>query len=847
MRKDDGFDDPAPGEETVEAPPDEGGGVDEAAVSEAAEPQRPATAAESEAAGFGAAPDAPTASKSATATVQELHPTASIGQAAPARQAPASIGATASSQAEAIDREIPDDLVESGGAKRGPASAELRDAAAVEREKRIPDSLLRKEETVQNAWRQLLTDLKTTRLVHVKLMKRGPGGSFVNCGERPNVDVNEVRSPGQLVPYGTGSSDIPQKWIIKVASGSARVDDDSAYRDFVYERIGPAAPPGWALDSALAMADEAMPEGDMNTYREYAQAVLNEIRSNPAGLGIAGMPGMPGAAPPQQPPPWPGYPPPYPYPPYGMPGMMPFGMTRGDDSERQDRERRDREDRERREREDRDRRETQEREERREKERKEDREKAEAAQKAADERHRQDAEATRQVLDQMRAESARREADHREQIAKLERDRAEADHRAQIGSVTSTLDALKSQIADLKDGGAKKGNSDWLVLAGTVAPMVNSYLANQQSSAADERRFRIDEANRERERMMADSERMNRLFSSLGESHTSAAKMAADLIQRMQDPSAIMNMTRLVSETLGGNIQLISQMARSGLIGGKGGSDIPWGDLMGRGLELGGNFLASMADQKARQMEAMASMPMMPQQQPAFAGVQGPQQMPPAQQPQMLPPTQGQQGQQDLQRAAVARRAPIVKAMADEINQAIKSEAPPAEVAGLIDSMVYAVRQFGIEDLDPNSRETVRRLREDPEKELLRMYPRANPAYIHAVAEALMAKSRRPLAPVIPMTRPTPQPQAPGPLVPPIQIPQQAAPLATPPASQAPEPPQAPPAAHAAQPPAAPAQAPMPAKRGRGRPRHDAQPPAAQAPIPPAAQPPAAPPAAPQA
>jgi hypothetical protein len=383
------------------------------------------------------------------------------------------------------------------------------------------------------------------------------------------------------------------------------------------------------------------------------------------------------------------------------------------------------------------------------------------------------------------------------------------------------------------------------------------------SSDLDERRFRIEDATRERDRMLADSERMNRLFSSLGESHTSSAKMAADLIQRMQDPSAIMNMTRLVSETLGGNIQLVGQLARSGLMGSKGGSDIPWGDLIGRGLEIGGQLVGGMVDQKTKQMEMLAGSQLMPGAQPAFAGAMPQQQpqMPPGPQPQMLPPTQ--QNPMSPQ-AMAARRAPIFKLMTEEINLAIRSEAPPADVAALIDSLVYTVEQWKLSELDPGSRSLVQRLRDDAERELLRLFPRMNPEYIRAIVHALMAKVRgsRPQAqaPTAPPPAPPPQAPPPGPLVPPIQVPQQAAPMATPPAP--PAPPVAPPAPQAqppVPPPAAPVHGAMPAKRGRGRPpkpKDDGQqpgtqqvpaqaPPAATAP-PPAAPPPAAPaPAAP--
>ena len=95
MGKDDGFDDPAPGEETAEVPPDEDGVVDEAEVAEASEPQRPATAAESEAAGFVASPDASTAAATASSSRQVT---------------PVSLG-PASGSADPGEREVPVDLV----------------------------------------------------------------------------------------------------------------------------------------------------------------------------------------------------------------------------------------------------------------------------------------------------------------------------------------------------------------------------------------------------------------------------------------------------------------------------------------------------------------------------------------------------------------------------------------------------------------------------------------------------------------------------------------------------------------------------------------------------------------
>jgi len=791
---------------------------------------KPATAEQRLAAGFTPAPAEP---KAATATVQEIRPPASLGPA--------------SGSVDPGQQEVPVDLVETAApGSRTRATGELHDAASELREKRLPTDVLRKEETKEDAWRKLLSNLQTTRLVHVKLMKQ-VAGSYVQAGARYNIDLNEIREPEQLVPYGTGSN-MPQRWILKVAPATARADDDAMYREFLFERIGPLPPAGWSLDSPLAFANQEIAEDDMATYNDVVTAVLTQVRANPTAYGIPGAtPGAPGAPAPGQPPPWPGYPPPqYPYPPYGMPGAMPFGMQRSDDD--RDRDRRDRDERERLDRLDKERRDREERDrlerDRLDKERRDDREKFEAAQKVSEDRHARDAEATRKALEDMRAEGAKREAEHREQIAKLERDRAEAEHRAQIGSVTSTLDALKTQIADLKDGGGKKGAGDWTTLAQTFAPMITSYLTNQQSSASDERRFRLEDTSRERDRMMADSERMNRLFGSLGESHTSAAKMAADLIQRMQDPSAIMNMTRLVSETLGGNIQMMAQLARSGLMGNKGGSEIPWGDLIGRGLEIGGQLVGGMVDQKTKQMEMLAGAPMMPGQ-PAFGGAQQPPQMPPGPQPQMLPPAGVPQNPMSPQ-AMAARRAPIFKMMTDEINLAIRNEAPPADVAALIDSLVYTVEQWKLSELDPASHGLVQRLRDDAEKELLRLFPRVNPEYIRAIVHALMAKvhgSRpQPQAPQPPPMAQQPAPPAPDPLVPPIQVPQQAAPLATPPMPQ----PQAP--APQAQPSSPPTQAMHPAKRGRGRPpkpKDDGQQPGTTQ-VPAAAPPPVqAPPAAP--
>lgn len=679
----------------------------------------------------------------------------------------------------------PGDLIEispSGTPKSG-GTQDLRDIADRVRTKKISPELERKEETVQHQWRHLLDSLATTRLVHVRL-KKEIAGSFVSAGARPNMDVNHIRMPEMLVPYGNGSSVTPQRWIICVAPNTARFDDESQYRDFTFERIGPAAPPGWSLDSPLAFADQEVSEEDVSTIADITGAVITNLQQKGMLVG-------PGGAAPQAP---------AAQNPFGMmpPGMMsgfyppfyPPQLPQARSSEDDDRRRRDEEERRRRE--------DAEREERR-----KDREKFELDRRAIEERARLDAEAHRLAIEQLRKDGEKRDADWRDQRAQLERERLDADHRAQLGGVNSTVEALRKDIESLRIGGLatqqKTGATEWLALAGTLAPIVTNYLAAEREARSSERQQRAEEALRDRERSGRDTDQMMKLVGMFGESQMNAAKVSGELIQRMQDPSAMMGMTKLLTETMGGNVQLIAQLARSGLAGGPGRPSVDIGSIVGQLIETGGNIFGNWSALKERELLILAEtklvpqMPTMPHVMPTAPPMQ-PAPVPAPARPRPVAPTPSQApvAAPPAQPAATptteqVESTKVLKVMVDTFKAAVLAHAEPRKVAKMLSAISYAAENFEVEKSDPRTAQILKALGIDPARALKIIFRdvltsgAVAEAYLDEIAAVLLAEyttTTSPQAPPVvqpqappvaqPQPQPQPQPQSPTSVAPPV-------------------------------------------------------------------------------
>jgi len=675
------------------------------------------------------------------------------------------------------EENIPGDLVEIGPGQefvhRGGSPVDLKDTAAHTRERKVNPSIARKEETAEHAWRHLLDGLSTTRLVHVRLQKE-VNGSFVSAGARYNVDVNTIRAPEKLIPYGTGSSVTAQRWILSVAPNSARIDDVSAYREFVFERVGPAPPAGWALDSALAFADQEISEEDVPTINEIVSATVTAMLRNPQMLQGGGV------LPQQQPPPAAAQMPPNPYmPPFYPPYYPPIPpLARSDDD---DRRRRDEEDRRRREDEDRRRRDDDERRKREE---------------TIEARHREEMQVLQGALDQQRKDSERRDSDWKDDRARLERERLDADHRSQLTGLTSVIESLKKDVADLRTGGGlaqqKTSNAEWLALAGTLAPIVTNYLAAEREARTSERLQRTDENLRERDRTVRESDQMMRLVTMFGESQLNAARVNGELIQRMQDPSAMMGMTKLLTETMGNNVQMIAQLARSGLGGGGGGGDrkVDIGGVVGQVVETVGTVFGNYTAMKERELEILAQQnlaPQIPRMPPA--GVYPPQPVAtpraaptpvaarpvtPASAPATTPSTAGSTSTATEEEDDDSNK--VLKEMVNIFRAAIARRIEPRKVAKMLSAILYSAETFGIEESDPRLAQILKALKIDPGRALKMLFPTADPQYLDTVAEILKREyaetksepepaartSRARVSPQTPTSAPTPTPTSPS-------------------------------------------------------------------------------------
>ncbi|MFH1609547.1 MAG: hypothetical protein ABID40_02840, partial [Candidatus Bipolaricaulota bacterium] len=97
----------------------------------------------------------------------------------------------------------------------------IRDEAAKVREGKVPATQLKKEETLEHSWRQILGDLDTTEFCHIKLWRRAPDNSYKRLGALYNTDISMVRGIERLIPYGDGTNQ-PVRYVVEVAKGDVR-------------------------------------------------------------------------------------------------------------------------------------------------------------------------------------------------------------------------------------------------------------------------------------------------------------------------------------------------------------------------------------------------------------------------------------------------------------------------------------------------------------------------------------------------------------------------------------------------------------------------------------------------
>lgn len=718
-----GFEDPAPDSPKI-LPPSLGTATSSSAMLPDAL-AAPSTPASTQAAPAEQQPTASPPAKSAAQdgllvgfNVPQSQPMPPFGVQIPALRAP--------------DVPLPGDLIEIDASALG-KSEFLKDAGARLRESKPSDKVLKQEETAEQAWRRLLSGLATTDFVHVRLFRRRIDGSYLPMGSRYHMSADEAREIDKLIPWAG-------KWVIAIARADNRADNEAAYRKFTYERGGAEMPEGWSFDGELDWDQEL----DMSTARELVEAIFAKQQAAAAGPAqqtvTPGFPGPGGTT-------WPGY-----YPGYGAPawGTPAWGGL----SPQMEEDRRRREDDERRRRDDEIKRQANEATARR-----EERDRLEVERKAADERHRAEMEALRKMVDDSRlqAEKSAREAAERhaadqqhwrDERDRLEREKADAAHRAELGGVSTVVEALRKEISDLKagvGGPLGRGGTDWAALTNSIVPLITGYLTSERESRSDERRSRLEDVSRERDRASRDAEQMTKLVTMLGESQINSAKVAGDLIQRMQDPSALMNLTRLVSETLGGNVQLVATLVKSGLTGGNQGPGIDWGGLIGQGLETLGGIATSFADLKQEQLRSGGSVSLMPPAPAPFAAAPQPRPVPqprPAAVPRPVPaapaPATAPRGPAPAAAAPAQPGTALLRGMVDTFKEAVAHEHDPKEVAGMIDAIVYSAQKYHIDQADPKSAAFIQAIRSNPEQTLRAAFPSARPEYLHQIAQALI-------------------------------------------------------------------------------------------------------------
>jgi hypothetical protein len=650
------------------------------------------------------------------------------------------------------------------------------DTAAQVRERKPTKAEERKEATLDREWRGILGSLGTTTLVHVRLRRRNKlTGSFEDMGTRYDVDAEDVRRYNVLVPYGDGTNDTVD-YILEVARADARVDDKKAWRSFRFSKPGPPPPLGWSFDSPYNMLDK---EVDMNTIREAVRMAMSEMTQQPQQAVPA----------PQQQVmnPWTGAATPTPgwnYPPPHLSYMNPEEERR----RREEDERRRREEQEwHRRREEEDRRRADEERKRRDEEEKrlrDDRERYERERKAAEETRRKELEAIQAQIaaaneralkaeQEAKERTNRMEAEFRERENKLQLERADAQRQAEMKAMETRFETLVGELRAIKERPPEKPQQDWVTVLPTIVPLVTAYVASQKETALEERRLRAEETARDRDRMRAEGEMMQKVMSMVAENQINSARANAEMMTRLQDPSAFMGMTKLVGETLQGQVGMIANLAKSGLLGGGGGGNqIDWTTIIGTGLEALGGVAQGIMEMQAGKAGQMALPPGMPTGMPPelieqYMAAQQRQpehpqsaasQMAAAQARQRAIAAQEEAAQQAQARAAAAGRpvvvppepdasqeAPqarpegILRRMVDTIKTAVGREEDPEKVAQMFIELVRSARTFEVGQDDPKVQAYIQALRSDPHETLKRTFTASNEEYLRAVADLLKA------------------------------------------------------------------------------------------------------------
>lgn len=627
------------------------------------------------------------------------------------------------------------------------ASEAVSDVAAKERrrDERLPAKIQRQEESQERQWRRLLDGLPTTELVHLRVQRRDLNGEYLSLGARYNTSVDEIRKIENLLPYGTGSSTIPAHYIVSVAPASAREDDNKAYRKFPYVRIGDAPPDGWSLNSVHNYLDQ---EVDMATARDIGLAIMREAgvqpgsttaqQSNqhqqvltPAGMGM--FPGMP-------------YNPATggfmgtPYNPYGFyPPPPPPEDRRSEDARR---------------------REEREFVERQAEARRSFEETIRVQREQMETRHKQEMDKLADIVRVSEERAQRAEAEAKIREAQAAAERRDAEHRAEVVSLTGKLDMLVAKIQTLENGGGPQ-NQMMMVLSslkdavasskpdnmGMLATLFPGIITTVQGYLQSEREERRSEAERrqrelafERERMVSEADRSARLWDAMSQQQMRSAEMTTNLMRTMQDPSGMVAMARLNTETLGSTAQMMAQLARSGLGGGGGSgeSKVDYGEIVGRIAQAAGQILGGYTRMRASEMEQARRVAL--QGMAPIPSVAIPPQVAQASDPQPEAEAKSESSPKpETPGEPEARSQSPLASMNMQIQEAVRRKVDPKKVAGLIDAFMYTAIRLNDISPDPMVQRALKSLTEDTFDTLKAAFPEADEAYLKAIIDALEA------------------------------------------------------------------------------------------------------------
>lgn len=549
------------------------------------------------------------------------------------------------------------------------------------RQARVPEKALKVEETAHRAWRQLLTDLPGTELVHVKLLRRGPDGAYTRLGARYNVDVEEVRQIERLVPYGTGS-DRPANYILKVAPASARVDDDSQYRKFAFSRVGPEPPPGWALDSGHVWLDE---EVDMATARELFNLLMQQQPQQaqqqqpgfvPAGQAGIGMP-------------YPGYP--FVPPPWMTHLMAPSRPAVTEESDRRAEDRH--------------------REEMRRLE-----ERAAAAERAA-------AEAARAI------QETKQTAAMQDIATKLQSsmEAMETRHNA-------TIQALQSKMAE----GSRGNTSEIAALFTGLMPVLDRYLSSQTTASAESARARVEELRIQRELQATEADNRNRWFSNVLEQQQRNSALMNEMVLKTNDPERFVRTNQATMELTHGLMSLMANSMKSGLLGGGAAQSGPTTgqmvvELLGNTLDRLGGMGKAYFEAKAMEAEEAA------QKRPQAADAPLPQ--PRAAEPSPRHP----EAEPAKNVAPEERQSRLVRAAGEEIRAALnagRSDEDAVRVVDMLDAWIGQIAAYRADRFMPGLADVLVGLRTEPAQVLEQVFRSENKDFVARVAALLLQRIR---------------------------------------------------------------------------------------------------------